>query len=64
MAVSGDNITIEKTISFVTEINLLMLNSYLQFCALKFSKIIYRIAGNIGGELNLAVWRSSLKPPN
>ena len=25
---------------------------------------IYRIAGKFGGELNLAVWRSSLRPPN
>ena len=25
---------------------------------------IYRIAGNFGGELNLAVWQSILQPPN
>ena len=25
---------------------------------------VYRIAGKFGGELNLAVWRSSLRPPN
>ena len=25
---------------------------------------IYRIAGNIGGELNLVVWRSISQPPN
>ena len=24
----------------------------------------YCISGNIGGELNLAVWRSRLEPPN
>ena len=24
----------------------------------------YRIAGKFGGELNLAVWRSILQPPN
>ena len=24
----------------------------------------YRIAGKFGGELNLAVWRYALKPPN
>ena len=24
----------------------------------------YRIAGNIGGDLNLAVWRSGKRPPN
>ena len=26
--------------------------------------IYYRISGNVGGELNLAVWRSRLEPPN
>jgi hypothetical protein len=26
--------------------------------------IVYRIAGNIGGELNLTVWRSRPTPPN
>ena len=25
---------------------------------------VYRIAGKFGGELNLAVWRYALKPPN
>ena len=25
---------------------------------------LYRIAGKFGGELNLAVWRSILQPPN
>ena len=27
-------------------------------------KVKYRIAGKFGGELNLAVWRYALKPPN
>ena len=27
-------------------------------------EIPYRIAGKFGGDLNLAVWRSGLKPPN
>ena len=26
--------------------------------------LLYRIAGNIGGDLNLAVWRSGKRPPN
>ena len=29
-----------------------------------FQPLSYRIAGKFGGELNLAVWWSSLRPPN
>ena len=35
-----------------------------RFCPIYYLYNLYCIAGNFGGELNVAVWRSVLQPPN
>ena len=46
-------------VQYVEELHVLMVEQYT--CR---QGLLYRLSGTIGGESNLAVWRSRLEPPN
>ena len=73
LAITSVPVSIHSTRVMLMPMLLLILNDeklfwvivlQLDIVCLRIAKIMYRIAGKFGGELNLAVWRSILQPPN